>query len=131
MARILIVDDEESDRLFERSVLSDAGHALYFAADGDVALKVYREHAVDLVITDLHMPHLNGLRLIREIREMHPDATVIAVSGVSADQLDLAADLGAVRTLFKPVTPTLLLKAVDEALAEADQADPWGGTKPL
>jgi two-component system, chemotaxis family, chemotaxis protein CheY len=126
MARILIVDDEESDRLFERSILSDAGHALYFAPDGEVALEVYRERAVDLVITDLHMPHVNGLRLIRELREMHPEAVVIAISGVSADQLDLAADMGAIRTLYKPVLPALLLKAVDEALAEADEDDPWG-----
>lgn len=126
MGKILIVDDEESDRLFQRSVLSDAGHTLYFAPDGDVALKVYGEHDIDVVITDLHMPHVNGLRLIRELREAHPDALVIAISGVSADQLDLAADLGAVRTLFKPVKPQTLLEAVNEVLREARGADPWG-----
>ena len=125
MARILIVDDEETDRLFERSVLEDAGHTLFFAADGEAAHKVYDENSIDLVITDLVMPRVNGLRLIRELKEKHPDAVVIAVSGVAADQLVVAADLGAVRTLFKPVRPSLLVDAVDEALSSAGTGDPW------
>lgn len=126
MARILIVDDDESDRLFERSILEDAGHTLYFAPDGAVALQIYREHAIDVVITDLHMPHVNGLRLIRELKDLHPDALVVAISGVSADQLDLAADLGAARTLFKPVLAPLLIDTVEAVLTAAEEADPWG-----
>ncbi len=129
MARILVVDDEEMDRLFERSVLEDAGHELFFAQDGEIALKVYRDHAIDVVITDLHMPRLNGLRLIREMREMDPRATIIAVSGVSADQLDTAQELGAVRTLYKPLEAEALVRTVAEVLARervGDEPDIWG-----
>lgn len=117
MGRILIVDDEESDRVLERSILEGAGHTVFFAPDGESALEAYRIHVIELVITDLHMPRLNGLRLIRELKARDPDLAVIAVSGIAADQLDLAEDLGAVRTVVKPVTPEALLNAVAEALA--------------
>jgi CheY-like chemotaxis protein len=124
MARILIVDDEESDRLFERSILEQAGHELLFASDGEHALRVFREHPVDVVVTDLAMPHLNGLQLIRSLLEEDEHARIIAVSGVSPEQLPTAEDLGAERTLFKPVDPGKLLRTVDELLDEDD--DPWG-----
>lgn len=128
MARILIVDDEEMDRFFQSYVLTDAGHELLFAAHGQAAIKVWQDHAIDLVITDLAMPQLNGLRLIKSIMELDPDARIIAVSGVNAEQLDLAEDFGAMRTLFKPVDPDTLLETVEEVLAEIrpGSIDPWG-----
>lgn len=126
MARILIVDDDEMDRLMERSMLDGLGHTLLFASDGDVALSVYRKEEVDLVITDLAMPELNGLRLIQEIMELDPGARIIAVSGHNAEQLDLAANMGAVCTLFKPVDYGELLAAVENALKGQPPADdPW------
>ncbi len=126
MARILIVDDDEMDRVMERSMLDGLGHTLLFAADGDMALSVYQKEEVDLVITDLAMPELNGLRLIQEIMEFDPDARIIAVSGVSANQLDLAENMGAVYTLFKPVQHGELLAAVEKALKKQESGeDPW------
>jgi len=128
MARILIVDDEEMDRLLGRTILQDAGHELLFAQDGDAALKTYREEEVDLVVTDLAMPNLNGLRLIRTLRDEDPDARIIAVSGVSPEQLPRAKDLGASRTLFKPLSREALLEAVEEVLDEdgPDWEAIWG-----
>ena len=129
MARILIVDDDEMDRLMERSILDGLGHTLLFASDGDVALSVYQKEDVDLVITDLAMPELNGLRLIQEILEFDPRARIIAVSGHNADQLDLAQSMGAVSTLFKPLEYAELLAAVEKALEEeAPGPDPWAFT---
>ncbi len=127
MARILIVDDEESDRLFERAILEDAGHALFFASDGESALKAYKNHRVEIVITDLHMPRLNGLQLIRELKEIDPLAVIIAVSGVAAGQLGRALELGATKTIKKPVMPSELLAALREILNPGDAADPWKG----
>ena len=127
MARILIVDDDEMDRVMERSMLDGLGHTLMFASDGDAALSVYEKEEPDLVITDLAMPELNGLRLIQEIMELDPDARIIAVSGVSADQLDLAENMGAVHTLFKPVEHGELLAAVEQALStHSSGGDHWG-----
>ena len=129
VARILIVDDDEMDRLMERSILDGMGHTLLFASDGDVALSVYRKEEVDLVITDLAMPELNGLRLIQAILELDPGARIIAVSGYNDEQLDLAASMGAVSTLFKPLEYGELLAAVEEALkGQSPGGDPWAFT---
>jgi CheY-like chemotaxis protein len=127
MARILIVDDEEMDRLFQSSILREAGHELIFAADGQIALTMWKKRDVDLVITDLVMPEMNGLRLIRAIREEDPMARIIAVSGLAPDQLDLAENYGALKTLFKPIAAEQLLSAVEEVLGEfsPEDDDPW------
>ena len=127
MARILIVDDEESDRLFERAILEDAGHTLFFASDGEAALRAYRQHRIEIVITDLHMPNLNGLQLIRELKEIDPLATIIAVSGVAAGQLQRAQELGAVKTIRKPVMPSELYAALQDIQNPDAKTDPWRG----
>lgn len=129
MARILIVDDEEMDRVLERAVLEKANHELFFAADGQAALAVCRESDIELVVTDLAMPNFNGLRFIKELREDGMRMPVIAISGWARDQLDLAEDYGADLTLPKPIDGEALLKAVKEMLNLpdlSDRTDPWG-----
>ena len=118
MARILIVDDEEGDRLFQSTVLINAGHEVRFAGDGESALAKWSGGEFDLVLTDLAMPRLNGLQLIQEIRRADPHARIIAISGVSADQLGLAEDYGAARSLRKPLDPRALIEAIDAVLAD-------------
>lgn len=117
VARILVVDDEEADRAHGRAVLESAGHEVLFAPSGEAALRIYAKQAVDLVITDLAMPNLNGLRLIEQIRERDGRALIIAVSGVSPEQFDRAQALGAVATMAKPFSPEELLRVVSDALA--------------
>jgi len=129
MARILIVDDEEMDRVLERAILEKAGHELFYAGDGHVALAVCRESDIELVVTDLAMPEFNGLRFIKELREAGFRMPLIAISGWAKDQLDLAEDYGADLTLFKPIDGDALLKAVQELLnlpEISSRADPWG-----
>lgn len=126
MAKILVVDDSEEDRLFERALLEDRGHELFYAADGEHALESCGAHDIDLVVTDLHMPHVNGLRLIKELRERDARIPIIAVSGVARDQLDIAKEYGAVRTLIKPLDPARFVAVVDEVLAEGS-GDVWAG----
>jgi CheY-like chemotaxis protein len=116
VARILVVDWEEEERVYLWSVLEDAGHELFFAADGKAALEVWGRKEVDLVITELYLPELNGLRLIKELRARDPDGLIVAISEISADQLDLAEDFGACQVLFKPVAPDSLLVGVNRAL---------------
>jgi CheY-like chemotaxis protein len=124
MARILLVDDEEMDRTLGRAALEDAGHELFYAPNGEVALRSYQSHDIDLVITDLAMPNLNGLRLIAQIRELNNRALIIAVTGVSPEQLERAVELGAAATLRKPYTPQVLLRTVVEVLDSEWQAPP-------
>lgn len=116
MAIILIVDDEEMERVLEKTILEGAGHQLLFAGDGEAALKICKERDVDILITDLAMPGFSGLRLIKELRLGGLDLPVIAVSGWAADQLDLAYSYGADITLFKPIEAEALFDAIDEAM---------------
>ena len=124
MAIILIVDDEEMERLLEKTILEGAGHQLLFAADGEAALKICKERDVDVVITDLAMPGFSGLRLIKELRLEGLDLPIVAVSGWAADQLDLADEYGADLTLFKPVEAEQLKGAIDKALQIGQARDP-------
>jgi CheY-like chemotaxis protein len=130
MANILLVDDNEADRLLLKTFLENKGHTLFFAENGEGALRVFGFHDIDLVVTDIQMPTVNGIRLIRELREQDPDAAIVAISGVAADQLPLAEDLGAIQSLAKPIDPEKLLTAVAKAL-DVREKGLWGrGRRP-
>ena len=117
MARILIVDDDESDRIVLSTILERAGHETFIAEDGEAALREYRGTGIEVVITDLQMPNVHGLELITLLRDFTPRPAIIAISGTGSDQLDMAQVVGAEATLSKPVTPTELLNAVTKAVA--------------
>lgn len=117
MARVLIVDDEESDRLLESAILEQAGHEVVIVAGGDDALRAYLGQGVDVVITDLQMPDVHGFELITILRQLTPTPAIIAVSGTGQYQLHMAEALGAHTTLSKPIEADLLLDAVERAVA--------------
>ena len=99
MALILIIDDEESARLLLEGILTNAGHDVFSASDGEHALRRLLEGGVDLVITDLQMPDVHGLELISILRDLAASPPVIAVSGTGEFQLHMASQLGASVTL--------------------------------
>ena len=117
MARILIVDDEESDRLLLQAILARIGHETVVAVSGDEALRRYLETGIDVVVTDLHMQDVHGFELISILREFDPPPPVVAVSATGPFQLHMAEQLGARWTLRKPIDPMLLVDAVKRALA--------------
>jgi CheY-like chemotaxis protein len=126
MAKILIVDWDEIERVNLWSILEDEGYELLFASDGNAALKVWEEKTIDVVITELAMPELNGLRLIQALVERDPGVRILAISAISADQLDLAEDFGAGAILYKPVEPQALLSAVKELMeGPRSRSDRW------
>ena len=127
MARILVVDWEEDERVYFWSVLEKAGHDLFFAGDGQTAVEIWEKKKIDVVVTELYVPEMNGLRLIKELMDRDPEVRIVALSEMSADQLDLAQDYGACSILYKPVEPEDLLAAVAKAL-EGDRPgrkDQW------
>jgi len=81
---ILVVDDEESVRRFVKRVLTEAGCHITIAGDGDEALAVAAHlDAIDMLVTDLMMPHMNGDELARRLRARHPDLAVLYLTGFS------------------------------------------------
>ena len=117
MARVLIVDDDEADRIVLNTILERADHEVFFAEDGEEALREYGGHAIEVVITDLQMPKVHGLELITVLRDLSPRPAIIAISGTGPDQLDMAHAVGADATLVKPVDRIELLNAVTKAVA--------------
>ncbi|MFN6193669.1 MAG: response regulator, partial [Planctomycetota bacterium] len=117
---ILLVDDESIVRDVFVRLLAAIGYDAEVAADGAAALAILRDpgKSVDLVITDLHMPGMDGMQLIQEIRRLQPDLPVVLASGF-ADKADPAAidTLGFVAQLDKPFGMEALTKALASALA--------------
>ena len=116
MAKILIVDDDEMDRVLISQSLHEAGHEPLFAPNGKAALRIWRKNPADLVVTDIAMPELDGLELIEALRLDDPWVRIIAISGVSADKLYSAEQSGALATLVKPVNVGELLAEIEKAL---------------
>ena len=118
--RILIVDDDASIRRTLQAILVRAGYDVMSACDGDEAVRLWRDHGGDLVITDLHMPEKDGIQTIIELLSHSPGVRIIAMSGGGqTKRLDLlgnAALLGAVLTIEKPFTIDEMLAVVDRAL---------------
>jgi CheY-like chemotaxis protein len=122
MARILLLEDNKDFTDLITRCLSSAGHELIALPDGRKAMDALQQHAPALVITDLVMPHQEGIETIIQMRRQHPNLPILAMSGGSAHSpqyLQLAERLGANRTLEKPFGPTELQSAVGELLASA------------
>ena len=123
MAKILLVDDEESAQTIVGEMLRSGGHEVFQASDGQEAMALLKGQHVDAVVTDLRMPIVNGLRLIRALRTQGDTMPIIAISGANRDQLMLAQDYGANAGLVKPMDRKELLDILDRALA--DSRDSW------
>lgn len=123
MARVLVIEDDETVRSMLLCVLADAGHEAIGACNGCKGITMFRAAPADLIITDILMPEKDGLETIMELRSDSPDVKIIAISGggrISAKHyLHSAAEMGAVRTLNKPFMPSELLSVVEEALEAA------------
>ncbi|MAE69080.1 MAG: hypothetical protein CME06_01280 [Gemmatimonadetes bacterium] len=103
MARILIVDDEDELREMLAETVRSLGHEVHTASDGDVGLRVYKQQQIDLVITDLKMPRMNGLTLLREVKLVRPDAVVLMITAYpTIDSAVQAIKLGAYDYITKP-----------------------------
>jgi two-component system response regulator (stage 0 sporulation protein F) len=114
MATILIIDDDDLIRVLLRSALEVAGYEVTEAANGRQGLELYRHRPMDLVITDIIMPEMNGLDMLLELTREFLHAKVIAISGAGEEKnaLDVAKLLGARQSFQKPFSLPHLLGAV-------------------
>jgi CheY-like chemotaxis protein len=113
MAKILIVDDDETDRVGLASILEQAGHTVLLAGDGNEALETFFAERVHLVVTDMVMPGRDGLGLISALREVDPGAPIIAIS---------SKVFGARVVLTKPIDREEFLAAVEGIVGAGERA---------
>jgi len=126
MARILLIDDDDSLRSVLAKALGHAGYEVLQAIDGRQGLDVFRAVDVDLVISDLIMPVQEGVETITQMRRERPEVPIIAISGGATNSklyLQIAGKMGAERVLPKPFTPQELLQAIDEVRAAKKPGD--------
>jgi CheY-like chemotaxis protein len=123
-ARILIVDDEPSIRRFAVRVLSEEGFLVEEASDGAEALERLRAGAavVDVVVSDVVMPRLNGVELVHELAASHPQIPVILMSGYAAAQLDGMGIVAPCGVLAKPFPAERLVEEVRRCLPASNAA---------
>ena len=112
---VLFVDDNETIRQLYRRLLEKHISHLYIAKDGYHGLELYQKHKPDLVITDMVMPVMNGLEMVKEIKKIAPDAKFVVMSAYSEkDSFVEAIHLGIDGYLMKPVEAKKLLSLIDE-----------------
>jgi CheY-like chemotaxis protein len=120
MSLILVVEDSDDLRKAIGDMLELGGHEVVLAGSGKKAVQLCQQKSFDLVITDLSMPDMDGLELIRSLRGSQKDLPILAVSGIFSGQFFKAAKLlGAVGTLEKPFKPRELLGHGGQGSGEA------------
>lgn len=118
-ARVLVVDDEPAIRDLLSKTLALAEYEVDLAPDGKTALERLRIVPYDLLITDLRMPGVDGLTVIREGRRLRPDLPVIIITGYSSEASAIeAVNLGVSGYLTKPFRVPRVLAAAAKALGE-------------
>lgn len=119
--RVLIVDDRDDLRALLADAFAASGAELEIvqAADGAQALALASERAIDLVVTDLDMPVMNGVELIRRLRASPPVPAIIVISGASAEWIagEVAHELRDLPFLRKPLALSELIATATALLA--------------
>jgi CheY-like chemotaxis protein len=122
MARVLIVDDEESIRDLIKEVLITEGHQFELAGTGAAALEILRRKTIDLAIVDRNMPGMTGIELVQLIRRnpKTKDVKILMCTASSVTkEIDEAFNAGADDYVLKPLNFPALLSKVAKALAAA------------
>jgi two-component system, response regulator, stage 0 sporulation protein F len=102
--RILVVDDEENARLGLSRLLAREGFVVDSVANGYEALDYLRQHDVNLIVTDINMPEMNGIAFLKELNKTHPLSNVIMITAYGGVESYIeATNLGAFEYINKPV----------------------------
>lgn len=116
-ATVLVVDDEPSILNLITWVLQRRGYAVLVASDGRAGLELFDQREdIDVVVSDVAMPDLDGIGMVRELRRRRPSLPVVFMSGYDAlDRPGLGDDSSAM--LRKPFTPQQLVERIEQLLA--------------
>jgi len=113
MSKFLLVEDNEELLEVQAAYLEAHGHEVRLARHGREALRVLHRETVDIIVTDVIMPEMDGFETIMEVRRLRPQLPIIVVSGGgrvgATDYLNMAKSMGANAAMIKPVAPAALL----------------------
>ncbi len=113
---VLIVEDDEIIREFLADSLEMNGYEVTWAGNGSEALRHLEEHSVDLILSDVRMPEVDGITLSHEVRERWPTVPVVLITGVHAKERDaILAKSAAVACLPKPLRIRHLCEVLEKA----------------
>jgi len=119
-ATILIAEDEAMVRMVEAETLRDAGFNIREARDGTAALEILKSDAkIDLLITDIKMPGLNGYQLVEAGIGLRPTLKVILITGYAQDPLPPGMALAGVKVVYKPFDIDVLPALAKQVLTSA------------
>ncbi|MEK7205726.1 MAG: response regulator, partial [candidate division NC10 bacterium] len=122
MSRILVVDDEESMREFLRILLEKAGHQVTTAGDGAAALALATKQDMDLIISDIKMPRLDGVGLLAGLRQHGLEIPMIMMTAyASSDSAIQAMKHGAFDYITKPFKVDEVRLVIQRALARPER----------
>ena len=119
MAKILAVDDSRTIREMVSTILTALGHEVILASDGMEAMEIARDTPVDLVLTDINMPNMNGISLVYKLRrlESYSKIPILMLTTESADfKKEKSKNMGANGWIQKPFDAGRLEKAVNRML---------------
>ena len=123
---ILLVEDEDMVRAVAERALVRQGYRVRTAANGDEALEMIEaagDEPIDLLISDVMMPGMDGPTLVRHVRQDRPDLPILFMSGYAEEQLRRSIDIDRVHFLPKPFSVQQLAEATRDALARATAAE--------
>ncbi|MDH3890849.1 MAG: response regulator [candidate division Zixibacteria bacterium] len=119
MARILIVDDSEVIRELLTEYLSEQGHQVDSAVDGQYGIEQALDGDFDIILCDLHMPRKNGYQVFTEVTAARPSSRFIMTDSLPDELARLAQEAGAYGCLTKPFDLEEVTRTVEEVLSKA------------
>jgi len=123
MKKLLIVDDQNGIRVLLVEVFSSEGYQTFQAANGKLALEIVRSESPDLVLLDMKIPGMDGLDILKHIKQMDPTMKVIMMTAYGElDMIKEASDLGALMHFTKPFDIDELRIAVNRFLRPSSAA---------
>lgn len=130
MANILIIEDDLSVQQMFNQYLESKGFTVFCASEGREGMRLMQQQKIDLIITDIMMPEMDGLEVIQEIRKHHSGLPIIAISGgmrdVPINFLPHAKKFGACRVFEKPIPLNTLFTAVQDLLSAPEKSEQPG-----
>ena len=119
MARVLVIDDEESILELMSQFLATKNHEVFVASNGVKALNICRDYDIEVAFVDIFVQVMDGLEVIENLRQERPDIGIAAMSGGGRYNLNLlpkARALGAKMALHKPLLMEDILEAVNQVM---------------